>query len=103
MNGLARDWLFRNAADGQVGGFTLLCLSGLMTTVGITMTREELLSINKTFKHFVWDKSVSSNCICTALILFCGTVFVCYMSQQNVAKLMKQTKPELVGIFTSYG
>ena len=31
----------------MVGGFTLLRLSGLMTTVGITMTREELLSINK--------------------------------------------------------
>ena len=60
MNGLARDWLFRNAADGEdggfgvdksipgmVGGFTLLRLTGLMTTVGITMTKEERLSINK--------------------------------------------------------
>ena len=47
MNGLARDWLFRNAADGQDGDFTLLRLTGLMTTVGITMTKEERLSINK--------------------------------------------------------
>ena len=47
---------------GMVGGFTLLRLTGLMTMVGITMTKEERLSINKSLIASV-KRDDGANCI----------------------------------------